>query len=83
MKLHRNDPYPFPKQALVFTWLQQKPFENTAGKGEIARNEHFTISHNIFYPFGEISVIFIEFENVTCKSFLLEEQEFVVWERVK
>ena len=36
-------PYPFPKQALVFTRLQYKPFENTVGKGEIARNEQFLL----------------------------------------
>ena len=28
----------FPKQALVFICLQCKSFENTVGKGEIARN---------------------------------------------
>ena len=33
---HRIMCYPFPKQALVFTCLQYKSFENTAGKGEIA-----------------------------------------------
>ena len=30
---------PFPKQALVFTCVQYKSFENTVGKGEIDRNE--------------------------------------------
>ena len=34
---------PFPKQALVFTRLQYKSFENTVGKGEIARNEQFLL----------------------------------------
>ena len=34
---------PFPKQALVFTCLQYDSFENTAGKGEIARNEQFLL----------------------------------------
>ena len=33
---------PFPKQALVFTCLQCKSFENTVGKGEIARYEGFS-----------------------------------------
>ena len=28
---------PFPKQALVLTCLQKRSFENTVGKGEIAR----------------------------------------------
>ena len=26
-------------------------FENTVGKGEIARNEQFLLSHSVFYPF--------------------------------
>ena len=34
---------PFPKQALVFTCLQSKCFENTVGKGEIADNEHILL----------------------------------------
>ena len=34
---------PFPKQALVFMCLQYKSFENTVGKGEIARNEQFLL----------------------------------------
>ena len=35
----------FPKQALVFTCL---PFENTVGKGEIARNEQFLLFTIVF-----------------------------------
>ena len=42
--------YPFPKQALVFTCLQYKSFENTAGKGEIARNEQFLLFPHCFLP---------------------------------
>ena len=39
---------PIPKQALVFTCLQNKPFENNVGKGEIAHNEQFGrgLTHN-------------------------------------
>ena len=40
-----------PKQALVFTCLQYKPFENTVGKGEIARNEQFLLFQLCFLPF--------------------------------
>ena len=39
---------PFPKQALIFTCLQFKPFENTVGKGEIARNEQFLLFPQCF-----------------------------------
>ena len=33
--------YLFPKQALFIMYLQYKSFENTVGKGEIARNDCF------------------------------------------
>ena len=55
----------FPKQALVFMCLQLKSFENTDGKREIARNEQFLLfffSTAFSAPFGEVSVIFIEFK---------------------
>ena len=39
-----------PKQALVFTCLQYKFFENTVGKGEIARNEKFLFFPQRFLP---------------------------------
>ena len=38
----------FPKQALVLTCLQYKFFENTVGKGEIARNEQFLLFPTVF-----------------------------------
>ena len=41
---------PFPKQALVFTCLQYKSFENPVGKGEIARNEQFLLFPQCFLP---------------------------------
>ena len=41
---------PFPKQALVFTCLQCESFENTVGKGEIARNEQFLLFPQCFLP---------------------------------
>ena len=41
---------PFPKQALVFTCLHDKYFENTVGKGEIARNEQFLFFPQCFLP---------------------------------
>ena len=43
--------YPFPKQALVFTCLQYKSFENTVGNGEIARNEQFLLYPQRFLSF--------------------------------
>ena len=42
--------YHFPKQALVFSCLPYKSFENTLGKGEIACNEHFLLFLQYFLP---------------------------------
>ena len=30
---------------------------------------NFSFSHSVFYPFGELSAIFIKFEIVVCKLF--------------
>ena len=87
----------FHKQALVFSCLQNKSFENTVGKREIARYKpflhsvfyafvelsailiqpmleeskmnNFSYFPQCFYPFGEISFIFVEFEIVVCNVF--------------
>ena len=46
----------FPKQALVFTCLHYKSFENTLGKGD-----------SVFCLYGELSAAFIKIEIVDCK----------------
>ena len=74
------DPFnPFPNKPWFFTSLQQKSFENTVGKKEIARN-NFSFPYSIFYPFGELSANF----KLSAKSFSLKESKlkFVDWERV-
>ena len=48
---NENLPFnPFPKQALGFMCLQYKSFENTVGKGEMARNEQFLLFPQCFLP---------------------------------
>ena len=49
-----------PKQALVLTCLQYRSFENTGGKGEIAREEQF-----LLLPYG-----FLSFWKTYLKNFL-------------
>ena len=61
---------PVPKQALVFTCLQYKSFENTVGKGEAARSEQFILLPRCFLPFWKSFAIFIKFKIVVCKLFL-------------
>ena len=65
---------PSPK-ALVFMCLQYKSFEYNGGKRQIAHKEQFLFSHNIFYPFEELSAIIFKFEIIVCKSFSLEESK--------
>ena len=47
-KPHSMQLNPFPKQTPIFTCLQYKSFENTVGKGEIARTEHFLLFPQCF-----------------------------------
>ena len=44
---------PSPKQALVFTCLQYKSFENSVEKGEIARKEQFLFFSTAFSTLSE------------------------------
>ena len=55
--------YPFPKQALAFTCLQYKSFENTTGTGAIALKEQF-LHFPVFSHLGELSAIFITFNSL-------------------
>ena len=43
---------PCPHNENLLTPLGNKPFENTVGKGEIARNDQFLLFPQCFYPFG-------------------------------
>ena len=47
----------------------KQAFENTVGKGEIARTSNFSFTHGVFYPFRELSDIFIKFKIVVCRLF--------------
>ena len=52
---------PFPKQAPVFMCLQYESFENTTGKEEIARDEHFLHFSQSFLP---VSRRFCHFDQI-------------------
>ena len=65
---------PSPKQVLVFMCQQFKSFENTVGKGEIARNQQFLLFLHYFLTFLEKSVSFSSnLKLLSAKSFSLEE----------
>ena len=64
---------PFPKQALVFTCLQYKSFENTEGKGDIAHNKQFLLFPQSFYLFRDLSAFSSNSKLSTANSLSLVE----------
>ena len=61
--------FPFPKQALVFTFLLYKTLENTVGKGEIACKEQYLLFPQCFLSFRRTFCNFIKLEIVVCNLF--------------
>ena len=52
-------------------------------KEKLLITSNFPFSHGVFYPFGELSAIFIKFEIVVCQLFQFGSLKFVIWKRVK
>ena len=69
---------PFPKQALVFACLQYKSFENTVGKGEIARYEQYLLYPQCFLPIWKSSCYFHQIQNCHLQTLKLEDSESIV-----
>ena len=74
----------FPNQALVFTCLQDKSFEDTVGKGEIAHIKQFLLFPQCFLPDRRTFFHFHQIQNC-CLQTLSDWKSLksVVWERVK
>ena len=74
MCMKNSDPLTLSQQALVFTSLQYKSFENTVGKGEIAHTEQFLLFPQCFPPVPRACRHFHQIRNCTsANSFSLEE----------
>ena len=58
-----------------------KPLKTLWEKEKLLVTSNFSFSHNVYYPLGEHSAIFIRLEIVICKVW--KSLKFVVWERVK
>ena len=73
----------FPKQVLVFTCLQNKSFENTVRKGEIACNEQFLLFPQCFLPFRRTFFHFHQIQNCRLQTLSVwKSLKLVVRERV-
>ena len=65
-----------PKQALVFMCLQYKPFENSVGKGEVARNEQFLLFPQcVFTLLENFLPLSLNVKLSSANSFSLEESK--------
>ena len=52
-------------------------------KEKLLVTSNFYFSHSVFYPFGELSAIFIKFKIIVCKTlWVWKSLKLVVWERV-
>ena len=74
---------PFPNKLWVLRVCSTSLLETLWKKEKLLVTSNFSFSHNIFYPFGELSAIFISLRIVVCKLFQFESLNFFVWERVK
>ena len=66
----------FPKQALIFMCLHHKSFENTVGKGKIARNQQFFLFPQCFLAIHSLASFLPFLSNLkllSANSFSLEE----------
>ena len=70
-----NQHEPFPKQALLFTCLLYRSFENIVVKGEIAHNEQFLHFPKCFLPIWRTFCSFHQVWNWSANSFSLKESK--------
>ena len=61
------------------TILLETPWE----KEKLLVTSNFSFSHSVFYPFGELSAVFVKFEILVCTLFQFLSLKIIVWERVK
>ena len=65
-----------------FWCLAYMSFENFAEKEKLLITRNVSFSLSVFYPFGELSAIFIKSEIVVCKLFQFGSLKFLIWEGV-
>ena len=71
-KMHK-DAYirfnPFPNKPWFLHVCSTSLLKTLWEKDKLLLRSNFSFSHNVFYPFGELSSIFVKFEIVVCKLF--------------
>ena len=72
----RNALDPFPDKPWFLRVCSIRLLKTVWENEKLLATSNFSFSCSVFYPFEELSAIFIKFEIVGCKP------KFVVWERV-
>ena len=82
-KCHITWPYinPFPNKPWFLRVCSTSLLKTLWEKEKLLVMSNFSFSHNVFYPYGEPSAIFIKFEIVICKLSVWKSLKLVVWER--
>ena len=60
---------PFPYKLWLLRVCSTSPLKTLGEKKKLLVTSNFSFSHSVFYPFGELSAIFIKSEIVVCKVF--------------
>ena len=60
---------PFPIKPLFLLSCSTSVLETIREKEKLFLASNFSFAHSVFYPFGELSSIFIKFKIVVCKLF--------------
>ena len=75
---------PFPNKPWFLRVCSTSLLKTLWEKEKLLVTSNFSFSRSVFYPFGELSAIFIKSEIVVCKVFQFGKGlKFFVWERVK
>ena len=60
---------PFPHNDAFWRPWETSLLKTLWEKEKLLVTSNFSFSHSVFYPFGELSAIFVKFEIVVCKLF--------------
>ena len=74
---------PFPNNPWFLRVFSSSLLKTLWEKEKLLVTSNFSFSNCVFYPFEELSAIFIKFEIFVCILLQFGSLKFVVWERVK
>ena len=74
---------PFPNKRWFLRVRSTSLLKTLWEKEKLLVTSNFSFLHSVFYPFGKLFAIFINFEIVVFKLFQFGSLKFVVWERLK